>query len=85
LIAADWYDVQAGGIDRFPEHRALVEQAPRTAFVLVTDETEPPLAQRLRLLGVQFQDARFPPYLVVLPSSRAVHPSEVTDELNYRY
>lgn len=85
LIAADWYDVQAGGIDRFPEHRALVEQSSDAAFVLVTDELEPALSQRLRLLGVQFDDLRAPPYLVIIPRSRPVHPAEVTADLDYRY
>ena len=48
LIAYDWYDVEAGGIDRFPEYRALLERAERPAFVLVTDEEEPELVRRLR-------------------------------------
>ncbi|MBV9545088.1 MAG: hypothetical protein JOY61_12010 [Chloroflexi bacterium] len=85
LIAYDWYDVQAGGIDRFPEYRARVEQASRSAFVLVTDETEPDLARRLRDMGVTFDEYRVPPYVVVVPTSRVVHPSEVTAALDYRY
>ena len=48
LIAYDWYDVQAGGIDRFPEYLPLVEGAPRPAFVLVTDESQPELERALR-------------------------------------
>jgi len=85
LIAYDWYDVQAGGIDRFPEYRPLVEQAARPAFVLVTDESEPALLPRLRDLGVSFDVYRVAPYVVVIPTSRRVHPSEVTGELDYRY
>jgi Dolichyl-phosphate-mannose-protein mannosyltransferase len=85
LIAADWYDVQAGGIDRFPEHRALVEQSADAAFVLVTDEPEPALSQRLRLLRVRFDDLRASPYLVIIPRSRPVLPAEVTADLDYRY
>ncbi len=85
LIAYDWYDVQAGGIDRFPEYRPLVEAAVRPAFILVTEETEPALVRRLREIQVSFDLYRVPPYVVVIPTSRRVHPSEVTGELDYRY
>jgi hypothetical protein len=85
LIAYDWYDVQAGGIDRFPEYRALVEQAARPAFVLITDEREPELVRTLRQLGVSFVERQALPYVVVIPVSRTVHPSEVTSALDYRY
>jgi hypothetical protein len=85
LIAYDWYDVQAGGIDRFPENLPLVEQAARPAFVLVTDEAEPALLPHLRELGVSYEVYRAPPYVVVIPTSRRVDPSEVTGALDYRY
>ncbi|HEV7661961.1 MAG TPA: glycosyltransferase family 39 protein [Chloroflexota bacterium] len=85
LIAYDWYDVAAGGIDRFPEYRLLVERAARPAFVLVTDEAEPALEHTLRQMGVSFLERRAAPYVVVIPMSRTVHPSEVTSALDYRY
>jgi hypothetical protein len=85
LVAYDWYDVQAGGIDRFPEYLSLVRQAARPAFVLVTDEAEPELGRRLRAMGVAFEERRAPPYVVVIPTSRKVDPSEVTGALDYRY
>ena len=85
LMAYDWYDVEVGGIDRFPEYRSLVGQAARAAFVLVTDEPEPELTQRLHELGVAYRFHRVPPYVVVLPVSRAVHPSEVGAALDERY
>jgi hypothetical protein len=85
LIAYDWYDVQAGGIDRFPEYLPLVRQAPRPAFVLVTDETEPELERTLRTMGVSFVERRVAPYVLVIPTSRRVDPSEVTAALDYRY
>ena len=85
LFAYDWYDVRAGGIDRFPEYLALVEQADRPAFVLVTDEAEPDLEHTLRLMGVTFVERRVPPYVLVIPRSRKIHPSEVTSTLDYRY
>jgi Dolichyl-phosphate-mannose-protein mannosyltransferase len=85
LIAYDWYDVQAGGIDRFPEYLPLVRQASRPAFVLVTDEIEPELEHALRGMGVSFRERRVPPYVVVIPTSRVVDPSEVTGALDYRY
>jgi hypothetical protein len=85
LIAYDWYDVQAGGIDRFPEYRSLVEQADRPAFVLVTDESEPELERILRRMGVSFVERRVEPYVVVIPTSGKVHPSAVTAALDYRY
>jgi hypothetical protein len=85
LLAYDWYDVQAGGIDRFPEYRALVEGAARPAFVLVTDEIEPELEHTLRLMGVSFVERRVEPYVVVIPTSGKVDPSTVTGALDYRY
>lgn len=85
LIAYDWYDVQAGGIDRFPELLPLVERTERPAFVLVTDEAEPALIGKLRALNVSFEQYRVPSYVVVIPTSRKVHPSEVTGEIDYRY
>jgi Dolichyl-phosphate-mannose-protein mannosyltransferase len=85
LYAYDWYDVQAGGIDRFPEYLARVEQAERPAFVLVTDEAEPDLEHTLRSMGISFVERRAPPYVVVIPTSRKVHPSEVTAAIDYRY
>jgi hypothetical protein len=85
LVAYDWYDVQAGGIDRFPEYLAQVEPAARPAFVLVTDEAQPELEHALRLMSVTFVERRVAPYVVVIPISRRVHPSEVTGALDYRY
>src|SRR5207244_11204254 len=63
---------QAGGIDRFPEYRAQVENAARPAFVLVTDETEPELEHALRLMGISFVERRVAPYVVVIPTSSRV-------------
>ena len=85
LITYDWYDVQAGGIDRFPEYLPLVERATRPAFVLVTDESQPELERSLRAMGVSFVERRVAPYVVVIPTSRTIHPSEVTGALDYRY
>ncbi len=85
LVAYDWYDAQAGGIDRFPEYRPLVEGAERPGFVLVTDEAEPELLARLEELGVAYVAERVAPYVLVIPTSRRVHPSEVAPALDYRY
>jgi hypothetical protein len=85
LVAYDWYDVQAGGIDRFPEYLPLVRSAARPAFVLVTDEAEPELERTLHGMGVAFEEQRVPPYVIVIPTSRVVDPSEVTPALHYRY
>jgi hypothetical protein len=85
LIAYDWYDVQAGGIDRFPEFFPLVEKSGRPAFVLVTEEPEPELERRLHDLGVSYVRHSAPPYVIVIPTSRKLHPSEVTPALDYRY
>lgn len=85
LVAYDWYDVQAGGIDRFPEYLPAVRAVARPAFVLVTDESEPALEQSLRQMGVAFVERRVSPYVVVIPTSRRVDPSEVTGALDYRY
>lgn len=85
LVAYDWYDPQAGGIDRFPENLPRVLAAPRMAYVLVTIEADPALAQQLRSLGVRYQLQRVPPYEVIVPLSRRVEPWEVTTSLDYRY
>jgi hypothetical protein len=84
LIAYDWYDVQAGGIDRFPEYLPLVRSADRLAFVLVTDEARPALFDRLDQLAIGYQATRVPPYVVVVPTAR-VDPSALGDALDYRY
>lgn len=85
LIAYDWYDVQAGGIDRFPEYLPRMERAARPAFVLVTDEAQPELPRRLDALGVRYIMRRIAPYVVVVPTSRRVLPAEVAPALDYRY
>jgi hypothetical protein len=85
LVAYDWYDVQAGGIDRFPEYLPLVRQADRPAFVLVTNEAQPELERTLTGMGVSFVERRTDPYVLVIPTSRKVDPSEVTGALDYRY
>src|SRR5262249_6426734 len=85
LVAYDWYDVQAGGIDRFPEYRALVEEAARPTFGLVTTQPQPELEHLLRQMGVAFVERRATPYVVVIPVSRRVQPAEVTGALDYRY
>jgi hypothetical protein len=85
LIAYDWYDVQAGGIDRFPEYLPSVRSSARSAYVLVTDEAQPELERRLQELGVAYVERRAAPYVVVIPISRRVDPSEVTPALDYRY
>jgi Dolichyl-phosphate-mannose-protein mannosyltransferase len=85
LVAYDWYDVQAGGIDRYPEYLARVRAAAKPAFVLVTDEPHPELESRLDALGVAYAAQRAGPYVVVIPTSRHVDPAEVTPALDYRY
>ncbi len=86
VIAADYYDVfVGGGINRFPEHFALVERADRPAYVLVTDEPVPALERRLQELGVMYRVERVGPYVIVQPLSRRVNPTEVQDAIDYRY
>jgi hypothetical protein len=85
LLAYDWHDVAVGGIDRFPEYRAPMQRAERAAFVLVTDEEDPELLRRLRELGVAYRLSRVPPYLMVVPVSRVVHPAEVGAAIDERY
>jgi hypothetical protein len=86
VIAADYYDVvKGGGINRFPEHFGAMEEAERTAYVLVTNEPAPPLLDDLQELGVEYHADRFGPYLLVQPLSRVVKPWEVSDSLGYEY
>lgn len=86
IVAADYYDVfVGGGPNRFPRYLQAVEQARRSAYVLVTDEDEPKLERRLRAMGVAYFKARAGPYVVLEPLSRPVHPSEVVDSIGYEY
>jgi hypothetical protein len=86
VIATDYYDVvKGGGINRFPEHFGAMEEAERTAYVLVTNEPNPPLLGDLDVMGVDYRAERFGPYLLVEPLSRVVKPWEVSDSLNYEY
>jgi hypothetical protein len=39
----------------------------------------------LRSMGVSFLERRVPPYVIVIPTSRKVHPAELTSALDYRY
>lgn len=84
LVAYDWYDVQAGGIDRFPEYLPLVRQAARAGYVLVTDEVRPALVEWLDARGLAYTLRRAPPYVLVVPAAR-LDPSEVGDAIDYRY
>jgi hypothetical protein len=84
LIAYDWYDVQAGGIDRFPEYLGRVRSAERPGFVLVTDEARPDLFDRLDEMAIGYQVTRVPPYVLVVPAAR-VDPAALGDALDYRY
>jgi hypothetical protein len=86
VIATDYYDVVVGGgINRFPEHFGAMEEADRTAYVLVTNNPSPPLLDELQELGVEYRADRFGPYLLVQPLSRLVKPWEVVDSLGYEY
>jgi hypothetical protein len=86
VIATDYYDVvQGGGINRFPEHFGVMEESERTAYVLVTEQSDPPLLDKLGELGVAYRADRFGPYLVVEPLSRRVKPWEVASTLGYEY
>ncbi len=53
--------------------------------MLVTDEPHPELEARLDALGVTYRSQRAGPYVIVIPTSRRVDPSEVTPALDYRY
>ena len=58
LIAYDWYDVQAGGIDRFPEYRPLVEPGQRgPPSCWSPTKPSPSSGRRLRRLGVHVRRA----------------------------
>ena len=52
---------------------------------VVTDEAEPALVSELQRLGVTYEISRVAPYVVVIPVSRRVDPSEVGSALDYRY
>ena len=84
LIAYDYYDVQAGGIDRFPEYRrAWPRQSAQHSYWSPTNPNRP--------CSPSYGDwesrsrEHVAPYVVVIPISRYVDPSEVTSALDYRY
>jgi len=84
----DYYDVIVQhGPDRFPEYtRAIQEPGRRIGFVLVNPSGSPtPLEARLRELAVDFTRRDFPPYTIIIPTSRNVAPGEVANALGYPY
>jgi hypothetical protein len=85
--SADYYDIVVGhAINRFPTDFRSVELSQRAAFVLVVGSLPSPgLGSALRKLGVTFRQATVGPYLVYLPLSRRVDPSEVVNALRYPY
>ncbi len=87
IKCVDYYDVRAGGVDRFPALTAtLREPGRRIAFVLVNPSRDPtPLEARLRALGVDFTRRDLAPYAIIIPTSRPVAPDEVVAALGYPY
>jgi len=87
LKCVDYYDLQQGGLERFPRlTAALLEPGRRIGFLLVNPSADPlPLEERLKALGVSYTRRDFAPYSVIIPRSRPVSPSEVLEALRFPY
>lgn len=86
LAVADYNDVVAHhGINRLPWALWHVAHDPRVAYVLVTDQTNPPLATLLARQGAGFSTRRIGPYLVFYNLSKPVAPATVEDGLGFAY
>ncbi|NWJ95984.1 MAG: glycosyltransferase family 39 protein [Chloroflexi bacterium] len=83
----DYYDLQQGGLERFPHLTAtLLEPGRQVGFLLINPGGERlPLEERLTELGVTFTRRDFTPYSVIIPRSRTVSPPEVLEALRYPY
>lgn len=81
----DYHDLSVGGLDRFERYsQAIKAPGLRVAFVLLNlaDGAEP-MEARLKALGVTYTRQDFPPYIVIIPTSRPVSPDEVIEQLHY--
>ncbi len=83
----DYYDLQQGGLERFPQlTAAILEPGRRVGYILINPSGGAlPLEERLNQLGVTFTRRDFVPYSVVIPRSRPVAPPEVLEALRYPY
>jgi hypothetical protein len=74
-----------GGLDRFERYsQAIKAPGLRVAFVLLNlEDGADPMERRLKALGVSYTRQDFPPYIVIIPTSRPVSPDEVIEQLHY--
>ncbi len=81
----DYHDLSVGGLDRFEKYsEAIKKPGLRVAFVLLNlDDGAAPMEKRLQQLGVTYTRQDFPPYIVIIPTSRPVSPDEVIEQLHY--
>lgn len=82
----DYNDVVLnGGTDRLPWTRARVASDPHAAYVLVTNEADPPLQRDFQRLGARYAHAQVGPYQVYWPLGRPVPPRQVGDAIGFAY
>lgn len=85
IKCVDYHDLSVGGLDRFEKYsQAIKAPGLRVAFVLLNlDDGAGPMENRLQLLGVTYTRQDFPPYIVIIPTSRPISPDEVIEQLHY--
>ncbi len=90
----DYHDLTVGGLDRFPQYSKIALQpGQKVAFVLLNLDDGLPgregaalgMENRLKALGVTYTRQDFPPYLVFIPTSRPVSPTEVVEQIRYPF
>ena len=81
----DYHDLSVGGLDRFERYsQAIKARGLRVAFVLLNlADGAGPIEARLKALSVTYTRQDFPPYIVIIPTSRPVSPDEVIEQLHY--
>ena len=86
ITVADYNDVLLNqGVNRLPAAMRQVAADPHAAYVLVTDEGDPPLAGLLHTRHVTFRRERVGPYLVFWNLSRPVPPADVAPGIGFAY
>ncbi len=81
----DYHDLSVGGLDRFARYSAALKiPGLRWGFVLLNlEDGSTVLENRLKALGVSYTRQEIAPYLVIIPTSRPVSPTEVVEGLHY--
>ena len=85
ILTADYLDRSAGGVLRFPEAYAAVDEAERVAYlVAVLPGHVGPLEQEFQHLQVSYRKYEIGGLALLVPEHR-IHPAEVVGGLGFQY